>query len=237
MKALILNSGLGRRMGESSKYAPKCMTTLRFEETILSRQLNLLSDCNVKNIVMTTGLFSDQLTDYCNSMPYDLDFTFVYNPLYKSTNYIYSMYLAREYLDEDFVLMHGDLVFEKKVLQKCILMKESNMIVSSEIPLPEKDFKAVIHKDKVQQIGTSFFEDAVAAQPMYYLRYEDWKKWSDSIEAFVKGNKVSCYAEDALNEIICTCNIVPNDIGSLLCSEIDTMEDRKRVVEMLKENE
>ena len=237
MKALILNSGWGRRMGAASKYEPKCMTALNQEETIVSRQLRILNSCGIKDIVMTTGLFAEKLTDYCNSMPYDFNFIFVNNPLYEKTNYIYSMYLAGEYLNEDFVLLHGDLVFEKQVLQACISNQKSNMVVSSEAPLPEKDFKAEICNQKIGRIGTDFFENAVAAQPMYFLRQEDWKKWKDKIEAFVKEGKVNCYAEDALNEVICSCNIVPNDIGAQLCVEIDTAEDRTKVMEMLKVEE
>jgi len=42
MKALILNSGLGSRMGEITKTHPKCMTEILEEETIVSRQLKLL---------------------------------------------------------------------------------------------------------------------------------------------------------------------------------------------------
>ena len=42
MKALILNSGLGSRMGVLTSEHPKCMTELNSKETILSRQLNML---------------------------------------------------------------------------------------------------------------------------------------------------------------------------------------------------
>ena len=40
MKALILNSGKGSRMGNLTKDHPKCMTELASMETILSRQLH-----------------------------------------------------------------------------------------------------------------------------------------------------------------------------------------------------
>ena len=36
-----------------------------------------------------------------------MHYTFVNNPLYNSTNYIYSIYCAKEYLDDDVILMHG----------------------------------------------------------------------------------------------------------------------------------
>lgn len=42
MKALIFNSGIGKRMGELTKHSPKCMVKLKNSETIFERQLRLL---------------------------------------------------------------------------------------------------------------------------------------------------------------------------------------------------
>lgn len=65
MKALILNSGLGSRMGVLTSEHPKCMTEISPRETILSRQLRLLADAGVDEVVMTTGLFDSVLVNYC----------------------------------------------------------------------------------------------------------------------------------------------------------------------------
>ena len=112
MKTLILNSGVGKRMGVLTNEHPKCMTEISPTETILSRQLRQLAEIGVTEVVMTTGLFDDVLVNYCRSLELPLRFTFVKNPLYDKTNYIYSIYCAREYLkDDDILLMHGDLVF------------------------------------------------------------------------------------------------------------------------------
>ena len=64
MKALILNSGLGSRMGGvlTSEH-PKCMTKISTHETILSRQLRLLSDAGIEEIIMTTGFFESVLVE------------------------------------------------------------------------------------------------------------------------------------------------------------------------------
>ena len=66
MKALILNSGLGHRMGDITKTHPKCMTDISVEDTILSRQLKLIAAVGITDVVMTTGYFKDVLIDYCN---------------------------------------------------------------------------------------------------------------------------------------------------------------------------
>ena len=95
MKALILNSGMGKRMGDLTSEHPKCMTEIAQGETILSRQLKLLEKSGVTEVVMTTGLFDKVLVDYCTSLDLALDYTFVMNPVYDETNYIYSIYLVR----------------------------------------------------------------------------------------------------------------------------------------------
>jgi len=68
MKALILNSGMGKRMGVLTSEHPKCMTEIGEGETILSRQLKQLQQCGITEVVMTTGLFNKALVDYCNSL-------------------------------------------------------------------------------------------------------------------------------------------------------------------------
>lgn len=56
MKALILNSGLGSRMGVLTSEHPKCMTEISTKETILSRQLRLLAEAGIEEVVITTGI-------------------------------------------------------------------------------------------------------------------------------------------------------------------------------------
>lgn len=237
MKALILNSGMGSRMGVLTSEHPKCMTEISSRETILSRQLNQMASAGIEEVVVTTGLFDSVLVNYCQSLDLPLHITFVKNPLYQETNYIYSIYCAREYLEDDILLMHGDLVFENTVFDAVVRSETSCMTVSTTLPLPEKDFKAVLKDGRIEKVGIEFFNDAVAAQPLYMLRYDDWKVWLKSIVAFCESDKVKCYAENAFNEVSDTCKIHPLDVKDQLCSEIDTPEDLTIVSERLKEVE
>ena len=81
MIALILNSGLGKRMGVLTSEHPKCMTEISCSETILSRQLGELKGAGIEKVVITTGLFDDVLTEYCRFLDTGLDISFVKNPL------------------------------------------------------------------------------------------------------------------------------------------------------------
>ena len=55
MKALILNSGMGSRMGVLTSEHPKCMTEISNKETILSRQLHALVEADIEDVIITTG--------------------------------------------------------------------------------------------------------------------------------------------------------------------------------------
>lgn len=229
MKALILNSGFGHRMGGLTSKHPKCMTEITNKDTILSRQLKLIAESGIVEVVMTTGYYDDILVSYCNSLELPLHFTFVKNSVYDKTNYIYSIYCAREHIqDVDIILMHGDLVFDSEVFDEVVNSAESCMTVSSTLELSEKDFKAVIKDGEVKAVGINFFNDAMAAQPLYKLTAKDWKVWLDNIIAYCESSdeaKVRCYAENALNEVTDTCIIKAFDVENKLCSEIDTPED------------
>lgn len=63
MKALILNSGLGHRMGVLTSEHPKCMTEVSSKDTILSRQLKLIASSGIKEVIMTTGYFDEVPTN------------------------------------------------------------------------------------------------------------------------------------------------------------------------------
>ncbi len=237
MKALILNSGLGQRMGVITSEHPKCMTEISFKNTILSRQLRQLVSFGIEEVVVTTGYYDKVLLDYCEALHLPLKFIFVNNPYYDKTNYIYSIYCAKEQLkDDDILLMHGDLVFESLVLEAVIDSPLSCMTVSSTLPLPQKDFKAVVRDGKIVKVGVEFFDNAMAAQPLYKIKKEDWLMWLANIEKFCESGNRMVYAENAFNEVSDQCKIYPCDVKDMLCAEIDTPDDleivSKKVAEM-----
>ena len=237
MKALILNSGLGSRMGVLTSEHPKCMTEISSHETILSRQLKLITDAGIEEVVVTTGYYDGVLVNYCQSLDLPIHFTFVNNPIYDKTNYIYSIYCAKDYLDDDIILMHGDLVFEGEVFDKVVASPVSCMTVSSTLPLPEKDFKAQVVNGMVMKVGVDIFNEAMEAQALYKLMKDDWRVWLDKIIEFCESDNRKVYAENALNELNGSANIHALDVENLLCSEIDNPEDLAVVSAKLKEIE
>lgn len=233
MTALILNSGVGRRMGDVSLLQPKCMTRLCNGESLISRQLYQLESAGIKDVVITTGPFAEALQAHIQENVGNLRVMFVPNPEYEKTNYIYSIFLARHLLVDDILLLHGDLVFDSNLLVELLRLGHSAVCVDSQKPLPQKDFKAVLLGSHVKKVGVDFFEYAVALQPLYMLLKRDWVVWLKEIESFVGKNITGVYAENALNQVGDICDINAFELDGRLCEEVDTLEDLARVDEML----
>lgn len=237
MKALILNSGMGKRMGKMTYEHPKCMTPISESETIISRQLRLLMECGIKDVIITTGPFSEILEEYCNNLKLPISITYVKNNIYDRTNYIYSIYCAREYVDDDILFMHGDLVFEDSVLENILNYSASCMVISTKQAISEKDFKAVIQDGRIKKIGVDFRENVASAQPLYKIYSEEWKVWLEQIKVFCENENTKCYAENAFNEISDKCELYPYDIENMVCGEVDNIEDLNYIMQKMKDVE
>ncbi len=231
MIALLLNSGLGSRMGDETKEHPKCMTSITEKETIISWQVKLLERVGITEAVVTTGHLSSMLKEYLLSLDTPIRFHFVHNPRYRETNYIYSMYLARDLLAGlDVLSLHGDLVMHPAVMEKLAASPVSAVTVDSTLPLPEKDFKGRIRDGRLMEVGVNVFgDDAIELQPAYRFLAKDFARWMQEIERFVETGNDRVYAENAFNAAWEDIPVYPLDVQGLLCAEIDNQEDRAAV--------
>ena len=238
MVAIILNSGIGKRMGSITTEIPKCLVELRDDETILGRQLKMLSSKGINRTIITTGPHKDKLMKYVKSVS-SMEIEFVHSPLFETTNYIYSMFLISRALDitEECLLLHGDLVFEDTVLEKVISHSGSGVLINFEADLPEKDFKARVVSGLVKEIGIDLFDtDCHFCLPLYKLSAGLTKSWFAEIERFVEKGETSEYAESALNSILEDNCLDAIPFSGELCAEIDNLEDleqvRRRITEI-----
>ncbi len=232
MRVLILNSGLGSRLGSFTIGSHKSLLDIGNKQTIYGRQLSFLSELGYgKEIVVTTGHNAESIIAYTKREFPELKIKFIYNPEYSTTNYIYSIYLAREFLvKDDLLLLHGDLVFDLEVLRRLIESNVSCVAVSSTTPLSEKDFKAGINKFyRVETISVDNYRNAISAQPLYKLRNADWLIWLEKIIEFCENGIKNCYAEKALNMVTNRLLLYPVDYKNLLCSEVDDLDDLSRI--------
>jgi len=227
VKALILNSGRGERLRPLTKYIPKALVRIG-GKPLLGHQIDNLVGCGIRNIIITTGPFENKIKKYIKNKYADISIAYVKNPKYRITNYIYSMWLTKRLIDDDIILFHGDLFFEKRLLKKLIEEKYANcVLVNRKIKPPKKDFKAVIKNNVVIKIGIEFSgKNAFFSAPLYKFSNLVFLCWLNEIGKFIeKGGNLKSYAECVLNEISNRIMLHPVYFAEGICLEIDTEED------------
>lgn len=225
MKAMILNSGIGERLKPFTDTNPKCLAKLD-GKNILGHEIENLLHYGIKDIIITTGHFEEKIKEFMKDYFPEVNVTYVRNPNYESTNYIYSIWLAKDMIDDDILLMHGDMVFEKELLGRLLGQRHSCVLVNNRIKAPEKDFKGVVRDNNVKTIGVNVFgKDAFFLAPVYKLSKNDFNAWLNEIEKFVREGNVTVYAEDAFNNISDQLKLYPVYYGDEFCMEIDDFND------------
>jgi len=117
--ALLLAAGTGSRLFSLTQNSPKCLTLVN-DKSILERLINNLKNQGFKRLVIVTGHKKECIMDYLGKKSGDIRIEYIYSPLYKTTNNIYSLWMARNIINEPFVLFESDLVLKSTLLDDMV---------------------------------------------------------------------------------------------------------------------
>ena len=117
MQAIILAAGMGRRLGEFTANNTKCMVEVNGIR-LIDRLIAQLKPLSLSRIIIVIGYEGEKLKAYINSKYPNDHIEFVQNPIYDKTNNIYSLWLAKTFIEEeDTLLLESDLIFENDILK------------------------------------------------------------------------------------------------------------------------
>ena len=123
VQAIILAAGMGKRLGELTRDNTKCMLKVN-GTTLIERllgQLDSVRNGRLERIVIVTGYEGQKLRNYVSTLNVETPVEYVDNPIYATTNNIYSLWLAKDYLlQDDTLLFESDLIFEDSVVEKLL---------------------------------------------------------------------------------------------------------------------
>jgi choline kinase len=114
--ACILAAGRGTRLGATGKEIPKGFLRLG-EPPIIEESLQKLRDNGIERTVIVTGHLSEQYQEWASAHA-DM-VTLVHNPKFADSGSLYSMWCARAELNQPFLLLESDLVYETRALSIC----------------------------------------------------------------------------------------------------------------------
>ena len=129
MQVLIPAAGLGRRLGPETSDKTKAMLKVN-GKTLIEWCLDAAVLHPIDRILIIVGYEKDKLMDFLGTNYKGVEILYIHNPDYASTNNIYSVYLAQDFIvEDDTLLIESDLLFEPKLLQMVIDHPSENLAI------------------------------------------------------------------------------------------------------------
>ncbi len=120
LKAIILAAGEGKRLRPLTNNTPKCLVNL-FGKSLLQWQIETFRSCQIDDISVVTG-YRSKLIDLPGLKIFQ-------NKKFETTNMVESLFCASQELSEQTIVSYGDIIFEKKVLDKLIQSKADFSVI------------------------------------------------------------------------------------------------------------
>ena len=92
--------------------------------TLIERTIKLLSKYNIDKIIIAAGYKAEYYKKLAKEYS---NLKIIENKKYKTTGNMYSLYLLRKHLQEDFILLEGDLIFEENIISLLLNSKDKNV--------------------------------------------------------------------------------------------------------------
>lgn len=129
--ACLLAAGTGSRLRPLTDSVPKCLTEID-GRPILERLVTGLRQQGFERLVVVVGYLEPQIREFLDGCAGDLAVEYVRNPIYRTTNNIYSLWLAGSAIQESFLLVESDLIFDADLLEG--LLVPDRIAVSRMLP-------------------------------------------------------------------------------------------------------
>jgi len=196
MKAIICAAGEGKRLKPITDNLPKSMVNVG-QKSILEHMLDNLSSCGIKETIIITGYREELIKDKIGEEYRGCKIKYYTNLDYQKTDNMFSLWIAKGEIDEGIIFLNGDIIFNKKILEKILEDKLSNaIVVDNQIELVEDSMKVHISNGEVKTIGKKIENPNGWAIGIYKLSIEGAKQYYQEIEKLInEGGKSSSFVK------------------------------------------
>jgi len=129
--ALLLAAGVGARLAPLTNSRPKCLVSIA-GTPILERLVRALDGHGIDRLVIVVGYRAEMIRAYLGESFGGIAVEYVFSPLFATTNTLYSLWLARDLIDEPLLVIESDVVFDEPLLVP--LLRSNRIAVSRQLP-------------------------------------------------------------------------------------------------------
>jgi choline kinase len=225
MRGIILAAGSSRRLGIILGNKPKCL--LEFGgKSLIKHQINALANHGIKEFVIVVGYEKGQIIDHLKKSLYKLNF--IENPIYAKTNTIYSLWLARNFFDEDFIYFNADVLFDYTIIKKLIETSPKSTFACNSAKCLEEEVKVILKGNRILEIGKKLAINKCFGEFVGIAKFvkDDNILFKKILDDCIKDNTLwNNYFEYAVNILAKKKELICLDISDLPAIEIDFPED------------
>jgi choline kinase len=204
MKALILAAGRGTRIRSVHGEQPKCLISTD-GEAILDHQIRALFAADIREIGIVVGYKSEQIMKHVEARYRDRRhrFSFIRNSKFETTNNIYSLWVARDWLrGEAFMCLNADVLCDPNILIPAARTTAPiSMIVDPE--WRDETMKVIIRNGRVSKmnktIRRSEFSGTYIGITTFSARVQ--RDFFRSLNNFVASGRVNEFFNVAVQEL------------------------------------
>jgi len=225
MEALILAADIGSRLGSLTESTPKCLLTVG-GRTILGHQLAALKSLGVSRTVIVTGYRAEDVKDAVKNEPVEL----IHNPDFRTTNVLYSWFLGSSTLPKDHIFLHGDTIFEPRLLDRLFVRDSSVVLTVDRHVCGAEEMKVEASNQDVTRVGKELDPAKVLGEFTGVMLIRAWastrlRQLASALLAEEKGRGL--FVEAAIQSLIDESPTAVGwvDVTGMRWREIDFLED------------
>ena len=230
MRALILAAGTASRLRPLTEHTPKCLLRIG-QRTLLERSMDALVAAGVSEFCIVTGYLHEQIEHFVQHYYPALRVTFIHNPVYDSTNNIYSLWLACPFAEgHDTLLLDSDLLYHPDIARRVVQSSEPNVLTLIRHPLGEEEMKVVLDGDgRIADISKTCSPAQAAGESLGIEKMG--ADYTRALYAELEAMMLSEHLQNTFYELAFK-RLLPQghsfsilDVTELFSCELDTVED------------
>jgi len=226
--ALLLAAGTGSRLFPLTQSLPKCLMLVN-EKSMLDRLVIGLKQQGFKRLVIVTGFQENCIREFLGTKSGNITIEYIYNPFYRTTNNIYSLWMAREIINEPFILFESDIIFDTSLLDDMII--PDRIAVARMQPWMNGTTVTINQSKQVKSFqnvtSTHFNEISYKTVNIYSLSLSSWHAIVERLNKYISKGKVNCYYETVFAEMVVdgSLSLQAVSFDHKPWYEVDTIED------------